>query len=564
MRYSQLFGKTIKSEPSDATAVNHKLLHKGGFIRQVSAGRYVFLPLGYRVWEKIIAVIEQEMQNVGSQRVTTPLLHPIEMWQTTNRDKAFGGEMHVIEDHHGATFALGATAEVLMTEIVKDFKPSYKDLPIYIHQFIGKFRDEKRPKGGLLRVREFVMKDAYSFDVSEEAAFDSYTTFFNAYLRIAEKLDLKVTPVLSDSGAIGGDLNHEFLVETDMGEAYAFLCDSCDYAAQIEKAESLFETYEHDSTEKEVQEFINEEAVTCEKLAELMGIQLHETTKTILFKADGRFVAAMVRGDYNINETKLKKHLGASTLELASEKEIFELTGAKVGFMGPVDLPDTVQLVGDISSKDRKNFEAGGNRTGVHLYNLNFGRDVPTPEFADIREVKAGDTCINCKHGKLKMLKGIEWGHCFKLDQVYAKPHNATFVDKDGSEKYFWMGSYGIGIGRCMSTLVETHNDEKGIMWPKSVAPFTVHLVGLNLEDAQVARMANSHYEKLVEAGVEVLFDERVDVSAGAKFADADLIGCPYRVVVSKKTGDTVEVKKRNEQEATQMTFDSLLKLITN
>lgn len=537
-----MFGKTVKSVPSDLQAVSHKLLHQGGFIRQVAAGRYAFLPLGYRVWQKILDVIDEEMTRLGSQRINTPNLHPIEIWKSTNRDAAFGEEMYIIEDHHGSTFALGATAEGLMVETVNSFSPTYKDLPLYIHQFAHKFRDEKRPKGGLLRVREFVMKDAYSFDVSEKELLKTYQKFFDAYLRIAKKFDLEVTPVLADSGAIGGDYNHEFMVPTDSGEGEALLCSKCDYAAHVERAESKFETYPQDKEMKEVKEYYDENALTCEILAKNMGIPLHITTKTILFKSGGKFIAAMVRGDYNVNEAKLKRHLNLDSMELASEKDVKKLTGAKVGFAGPIGLPKGTIIIADFTCKDRTNFEVGGNKTDIHLNNINFKRDMPTPPFADIREAKEGDKCIECKTGTLKLMKGIEWGHCFKLDTFYSRPHSGTYVDKQGKDKLLWMGSYGIGLGRCMATIVEMHNDDKGIVWPRSVAPFDVHLVEL-----PGAKNVNKVYTQLVEAGIEVLWDDR-EKSAGQKFSDADLIGIPVRLVVSGKTKEKVEWKRRDSK----------------
>ena len=554
MKYSKLFGVTVKDIPSELKAPSHKLLYKAGFVRQISAGRYAFLPLGFRVWEKIMGVIEEEMVNVGSQRMVTPNFHPIEIWKNTNRDTAFGDEMHIVEDHHGATFALGATAEGVMVELVKMFNPSYRNLPILIHQFSTKFRDEKRPKEGLIRVREFVMKDAYSFDLTEKDSLKSYEKFYDAYLKIAERLDLKPIPVLADSGAIGGDYNHEFIVESTSGEGEAYVCDKCDYAAHINIAESGFETYPQDKEMKEVGEHINDKIVTCEKLAEEIGIPLHVTTKTILFSSKGKFIAAVVRGDYDVNETKLAKLLDLESLELASEKDIKKLTGAKVGFMGPVDLPSEVELVADLTCADRTNFEVGGNKTGVHMYNLNFERDLPTPRFVDIRLAKEGDGCIKCRQGKLKKIHGSEWGHCFKLDQFYSKPHDAGYVKDDGKKEYYWMGSYGIGLGRSMATVVETHNDDNGIIWPKSIAPFDVHLVELT-----GASNAKKVYDELTDAGIDVLWDDR-DVGAGEKLADADLIGIPVRIIVSKKTNDKVEWKKRNKKDAEAITIKEAVK----
>jgi prolyl-tRNA synthetase len=556
MKYSQMFGTTSKTVPLDLKATSHKLLYQGGFIRQVAAGRYAFLPLGYRVWQKIMNIIEEEMVKLGSQRILTPNLHPIEIWQATNRDQAFGDEMYIIEDHHGSTFALGATAEGLMVELVKQFNPSYKNLPIYIHQFSNKFRDEKRPKGGLLRVREFMMKDAYSFDVTEEKSLEAYQKFFDSYVRIAQTFNLEAIPVLADSGAIGGDYNHEFIVKSESGEGEALTCSACDYAAHVERAESSFNTFNQDEELKGIKEYKDDKAVTCQVLAKNMGIPIEHTTKTILFKSGIKFIAAMIRGDYDINEAKLKRHLRLDKLELASEKEVKNLTGAKVGFAGPIGLPKETIIVADLTCKGRTNFEVGANKTGIHLYNVNYERDMPVPDFADIRRAKDGDKCSQCDKGKLKTLTGIEWGHCFKLDQFYSKPHNGVYKDKDGKEKVMWMGSYGIGLGRSMATIVEANNDARGIIWPESVAPYSVHLVSLSGGED----LATKLYQKLIDKGVDVLWDDR-DESAGAKLADADLIGIPTRLLVSKKTGDKIEHKKRNSNQVKLISQDKLLGL---
>lgn len=556
MLQSELFGKTAKSIPSGLRAPSHKLLYKAGFIRQIAAGIYAFLPLGYKVWQKIMNIIEEEMVAIGSQRMITPTLHPIDIWKTTRRDQAFGDEMYVVDDHHGATFALGATAEGVMIELVKMFNPSYKNLPIYIHQFSSKFRDEKRPKEGLIRVREFMMKDAYSFDKNEEDLNESYNKFYDAYLKIAKRLDLKAIPVLAYSGPIGGDYNHEFIVESESGEGEAFICDKCDYAAHIERAESEFKTYPQDKKMKKVGEHYNENALTCEILAKDMGVPLHVTTKTILFKSGNKFIAAMVRGDYDINEVKLKTHLNLDVLELAPEADIKKLTGAKVGFLGPIALPKGIMVIADLTCKDRANFEIGGNKAGIHLYNINFERDLPTPPFADIREVKEGEKCSKCKKGKLKKIHGIEWGHCFNLGQFYSIPHKATFTDKDGKEKAMWMGSYGIGLGRSIATIVETHHDEKGIIWPESAAPFDASLVEL-----EGAKDTEAIYKKLIDAGVDVLWDDR-DIGAGEKFADADLIGVPVRLVASKETGGKIEWKRRDSKKTELLSLNQIIKRI--
>lgn len=555
MKQSQLFGKTVKTVPKDITAVSHKLLYQGGFIRQISSGRYAFLPLGYKVGNKISKVIDDEMVALGAQRVHTPTLHPIELWRATNRDKAFGDEMLIVEDHHGATFAIGATAEGLMVDLVKQFQPSYKDLPIVIYQFVEKFRDEKRPRGGLLRVREFLMKDAYSFHETEEDLLAWYQKFYDSYVKIANKLALTAIPVRAHSGAIGGDYNHEFMVESKIGEDTILLCDKCDYAANIEMAESVFEQKDFgDEQEKDVEDVLGQGLIGVDPLAKFLNIPVEKTTKTLLFMAEGQMVAVAVRGDYDVSETKLAQLLHANTLELASEKQVKETTNAEVGYAGPLNLPESVRVIWDISTKDRKNFEAGANKTNYHTININFGRDIPHPnEFFDIREVRENEICPKCKQGQLKGKRAIEFGHVFKQDHFYTGPMKGSFVNRGGEEKPLWMGAYGIGIGRAMATIAENHNDERGIVWPKEIAPFQVHLISIKKNSE-----AEEIYNRLDEAGVEVLFDDR-DVSAGEKFADADLIGIPVRLVVSEKAGDKIEWKERANGKTELFVLDEVL-----
>ena len=564
MRYSHLFGKTTKSVSKDVKATSHRLLVQGGFIRQIAAGRYAFLPLGYRVWEKIMNIIEKEMAAIGSQRMSTPILHPIEIWQATNRDTAFGDEMYLVEDHHGSTFAIGATAEGLMTELVKSFQPSYKDLPYYIHQFAGKFRDEKRPRGGLLRVREFVMKDAYSFDKSEKDLKITYQKFYEAYLKIAEQLGLKVSPVLAHSGAIGGDYNHEFIVESEMGEGEAFLCDKCDYAAHKERAEFTREEVNRDEVVKdmEIVPLEWEKATTIKSMVAHYGKPANNMIKTVVFKStDGRLVLGVMTGDLEVSEVKLAKAVGESHLEKATSKDLDSI-GAIAGAVhawGYEDHKDRITFVADYSIVKAKNLIGGFKTQDTDPINVNYGRDFKADVESDISEAYEGSKCPNCKAGTLKKIRGIEWGHCFKLDQFYSKPHNACFTDKDGTDKPFWMGSYGIGLGRSISTIVEMHNDKNGIVWPETVSPFQVHLQGLNLDDKSVKKKAEETYQVLLKEGIEVLYDDRENVSAGEKFADADLIGIPWRVVISQKTGPQLEMKRRNEVKAKMVDLKTLV-----
>lgn len=562
MRYSQLFGKTVKTFSADAQLVSHKYLVKGGFIRRISTGRWAFLPLGMRVWEKIYRLIDEEMKAIGCQKLVSPTLHPIEIWQATNRDQAFGEEMLVVDDHHGATFAIGATAEGVMVELVKMFSPSYKDLPLEIYQFSQKFRDDKRPRGAIMRVREFMMKDAYNFCADEKQFMKSYQKFYDAYLHIAEKLGLKVTPVVADSGAIGGTLSHEFQVESPDGDQVYFVCDKCGYAANIEKAEFRRVVPLNPKEKEKPFKIINqpEWVQTMEDNTKHYGEPLWRYLKNVVYKDEkGRIIIASLRGDQSVNEVKLKRALDVEELTPAEEKDLKKI-GTKPGYVHSWGIKGAT-VVGDLGLPMVKNYIGGRKEKKTDSFNVNYGRDFKYEILADIAEAKVGDTCVQCKKGKLQMKTGFEWGHCFKIDHFYTKPQKGYFTDKDGKKKLLWMGSYGISIERSMACIVETHHDEKGIIWPERVAPYQAHLV---VVDPSSKKVADSVYDKLVKSGLEVLYDDREEASAGVKFADADLIGIPVRLVVSEKTGDKVEWKKRQEKKTALLTLGQAIKRLAN
>ncbi|NTV31446.1 proline--tRNA ligase [candidate division WWE3 bacterium] len=552
MKYSSIFGKTVKTVPAELSAISHKLLYQGGFIRDISTGRYAFLPLGMKVRQKIMQIIEEELKETGSQLVVTPTLHPIEFWTATNRDKAFGSEMLIVEDHHGATFAIGGTAEGMMVELVKKFKPSYRDLPIRIHQYSEKFRDEKRPRGGLLRVREFIMKDAYSFDSSEEAMMESYWAFYNAYQRIFARLELEAIPIEADSGAIGGDFNHEFIVKCDVGEGSAFTCTRCEYRAHEDRAEFHRDNINLEDEELPMETIEQPEWVkTMEDNEKHYGLPQSRYLKNVVFKDDNdKLIIAVMRGDLEANPAKIKKVLGLSNIDEASDEDLKRI-GSKPGYVHSWGYKD-VTMIGDLSLTTVKNF-IGGQKTDTHdTKNVNYGRDFQVDMLADIALAPDGAECTRCS-GKLKLFKGIEVGHVFKFDDFYTKPMGGTFTNDEGELKSIFMGSYGIGIGRAMATIVETHHDEKGIMWPWSVAPFHAHIVQLSedLEVAQLAKHVHDHLER--ELGWDVLLDDRTNVTAGEKFSDADLLGLPLRIVVSRKTiaqDQSVEVRRRDSNES--------------
>lgn len=554
MKLSHYFLKTSKTVSDDDTSVSARLLKQGGFIQESVAGRYYFLPAGQRVQERIMAIIKEEMDAAGAQEMLAPILHPLELWKETNRTNTTGFELMKVRDRRGSEFVLGGTAEEMFVDLVRKFTLSYRDLPFHLYQFSPKFRDELRARGGLLRVREFIMKDGYSFHADEEDFRREYENIKKTYSRIFERLGLQTVVVEADNGYIGGEYCHEFIVESDAGESRYFTTSDGSYAAHEDVAK--FEKYRDAGDEKMLarQDVEGKGIIGVAELAKFLGIPVEKTTKTILFETEkGEVVAAAINGIYDINETKLKNVIGCAELSLARPEVVENVTGAKVGYAGILNLPGAVRVVMDDSLRGRKNFECGANRTDYHSININFGRDVAEPErFYDIALAKEGYMAVGGL-GKLVEKKGIEVGNVFQLGLHYSsRMEGATYTDAEGKEQPFYMGCYGIGIGRSMAAVVEKHHDEKGIVWPGSITPFHAHLIALDggFEEA------NRLYEGMKKAGIEVLYDDR-DKTAGEKFADADLIGVPLRVVVSKKTlaQGSVEVKKRGESDAHLIPF---------
>ncbi len=568
MRYSQLFGKTSKTVISQATAVSHKLLLQGGFIRQLAAGRYSLLPLGYKISKKIEDVIRKEVEKTGAQELIVPTLHPIDIWQKANRDKKFGSSMMRLKDRNEAEFTLGATAEVVMMDLVNQFAPSYKDLPINIYQFSQKFRDEARPTGGLLRTREFVMKDAYSFHENEEDLKITYQKYWQAYEEIAKNLGLKVVVVESDNGAIGGSVSHEFMVETDVGEDTIAVCDTCGYAANIETAQFVKEKMNLDDVENELQEIAAVRGTTMEDGVTFHNKPLWQQIKDVMYvDENGRYILAIIRGDFMVNETKLKNITQSNELRHATDEEIITLIHSVPGFISPVGIKNNLApkinliIVADDSLRTIKNAYGGSNKLNIDLLNVNIDRDYQPDFEGDIAEAKDGDICLKCNNTKLRFIKAVEFGNIFNIGYTYSEPLDGNFVDKDGSLKKIYMGSYGIGIGRAMATVVETYHDDKGIIWPKSIAPYQVHLIGLDLFEDDIKNQAEKIYKDLLDKNIDVLFDDRAEITAGAKFADADLIGVPIRLVISKRSLENggIEFKNRNEEASEIVSVDKLI-----
>lgn len=563
MRYSKLFGKTVREAPSDATMDSYKLLYQAGYIRESTAGRFFFLPLGMKIQQNIMKIVKEEMDRAGAQEMVSPVLHPLELWKETNRTNTAGFELMRIKDRRGAEFALGGTAEEMFVDVIRKFQISYKELPINIYQFSSKFRDEMRARGGLLRVREFIMKDAYSFDVNEEEFKKEYKNMGDTYTRIFKRLGLNTVIVESDGGYIGGEYCHEYVVDSPIGETNYLTTEDSTYAAHEDVAEFERIKVENDKEMKPREDVEGKGIIGVYELAKFLNIKPEITTKTILFETEkGEVVAAAVNGIYDINEVKLKRIIKCATLTLARPEVVEKVTKAKVGYAGILNLPSSVRIIMDTSLQGRINFECGANKTDYHSININFGRDLPVPDkFYDIAMAKEG--CM--RNGrKLVMKKGIEVGNIFQLGYHYTKlMKNALFMDNDGKEKPYYMGCYGIGIGRTMATIVEQYHDERGITWPVNIAPYKVHFVAIG-KDSTIFEKAAALVQELENKGIEVLYDDRTDVSPGAKFADADLIGCPFRLVISLKTGDKIEFKKRGEKEVKLVTKEELLGLITN
>jgi len=572
MRYSKLFGKTTKTVSNDIKMTSHKLLVQAGFIRESTAGRYFMLPLGIRVQQKIMAIIKEEMDKAGAQEMITPVLHPLELWKETNRNNAAGFELMKITDRRGADFALGGTAEEMFVDVVRKFPLSYKDLPFNVYQFSQKFRDELRARGGLLRVREFMMKDAYSFDLDEENFKKEYEKMWKTYKKIFQRLGYETKVVESDNGYIGGEYCHEFVVENENGETKFLETEDGSYCAHEEVAKFQLENINLDEEEKPFTIIDQPEWVhTMEDNFKHYGKPAQFFLKNVVYRNfQGDIVIATIRGDLEINPIKLQHVLHeVIPLQPATEEDLAAI-GSKTGYVhswghkmqtkrkAKTEERDCkVIYVADLSLKTVRNFVGGQKEEITDSTNVNYDRDFKHEIEGDIALAKEGYTAINGQ--KLIAKKGIEVGNIFQLGYHYSHlMSGATFTDQDGSQKPYYMGCYGIGIGRNLQTIIEMHHDEKGIIWPQAVAPYQVHLVELRSKDSD-SNKADEIYQKLQEAGVEVLYDDRNDISAGQKFADADLIGCPVRLVVSSRNGDKIEWKKRDGKEIELIEFEKVV-----
>ncbi len=555
MRVSRLFMATQREIPADAEIPSHQLMLRAGLIRKVASGIYSFMPLGYRTYRKVEAVIREEMDKAGAQELIMPALLPAEVYQESGRWEKFGPEMFRLSDRGGRSFCLGPTHEEPFTEAVRDTISSYKQLPVTLYQIQHKYRDEKRPRFGIMRGREFVMKDAYSFDVDEAGLSESYDTMYKAYRAIFDRLGLDYTVVDADSGAMGGSGSQEFMVKSEVGEDGICYCDECGYAANEEKAGCV--TPAQDTAEMlDIEKIHTPDVKTIDDLVGYMNCGADKFVKTILYNIDGKIVAAMCRGDRDINETKLANLYDATEMELAAFVDVERVTGAKVGFAGPVGLKEKIDIVVDSEVSVMRNFVVGADETDYHLKNVNIGRDFEATTIADIRNAVEGDVCPKCGKGKMNMARGVEVGHIFKLGTKYSKALNCVYLDKDGKSNLVVMGCYGIGVGRTLAAIIEQHHDDNGIIWPAEVAPYKAIVVPTKVNDEANMALAEKIYSDLAAAGVEVLIDDRNE-RPGVKFKDADLIGIPLRITVGRRAGEgIVEVKRRDSDEAVEMTAD--------
>lgn len=551
MLYSRYFIPTLKETPSDAEVVSHQLMLRAGMIRKLAAGIYNYLPMGLRSIRKFENIVREEMNRAGAIELLMPSVQPAELWQESGRWQFYGKELLRFKDRKDGEFCMGPTHEEVITDLVRREIKSYRQMPVNFYQIQTKFRDEIRPRFGLMRGREFIMKDAYSFDVDSSAADDSYDRMYQAYMRIFERCGLNFRAVEADTGSIGGSSSHEFMVLAESGEDAIVSCDSCRYAANVEKAEARPVQPVSGVEQLPLQKTITPDMKSIVDVAAFLGLSTDRTIKALVYMSDaGESVMACLRGDHDLNEIKLKNCLGWDDIRMATEEEILSVTGSPVGFIGPHGLKRKITVIADLAVQGMANAAIGANEMDVHFINANPGRDFQADRYADLRTVVAGDPCPRCESGKMEQWRGIEVGHVFKLGTKYSTSMGATYLDAAGKEQTIFMGCYGIGIGRTVAAAIEQNHDENGIIFPLPIAPFHCAVVALNTKDTGVMAAAEEIYFKLEKFGIEVLFDDR-DERPGIKFKDNDLIGIPLRIVVGSKglAEGKVELKIRKTGE---------------
>ncbi|MFH0839397.1 MAG: proline--tRNA ligase [Candidatus Omnitrophota bacterium] len=564
MLMSKAFIQTQKEIPQGAEIPSHILMIRAGLVRKLAAGAYTYLPLGLRVLQKVEKIIREEMNKSGALEVLLPSIQPAELWEKSGRMLTLGEDMVSFVDRHGKKTILGPTHEEVMTDLVAGELKSYKQLPLTLYQIQTKFRDEIRPRFGVIRSREFIMKDAYSFDKDEKGLEESYKKMYEAYCRIFDRSGLDYIAVEADPGIMGGNISHEFMVPSPNGEDIIAICKICGYAASLASMDCVSQKAEaraQKSDSKALSEVDTPGVSTIDKVGHLLKISPKELVKTLIYKVDGKTAAVLLRGDHELNEVKLKKVLGCEILEMGDPELILKLTGAPVGFTGPVGLKNAV-VIADNGIKGLTNFVVGANKKDKHILNANFDRDFTVGKWGDIRIATIEDPCPKCS-SKISIERAIEVGHTFKLGTKYSKPLGAKFLGEDGKEKPCIMGCYGIGVNRIIATCIEKSNDKDGIIWPMSLAPYKVIILPLNTAHKESMNIAENLYNELLDLDIEVLLDDRPE-SAGVKFKDADLIGVPIQVVIGERnlTSGKVELKTRKDKKIELLSPEEVIKKI--
>jgi prolyl-tRNA synthetase len=558
MKQSKVFIPTLRETPADAEVISHQMMLRAGYVRQVTAGVYAYLPLAQRVLNKINAIIREEMEKIDAIEMTAPVLLPAELWEESGRYETYGPNLFKLKNRHGRDMILGPTHEETMTTLIRDDIKSYKRLPLTLYQIQTKLRDEDRPRFGVLRGREFIMKDAYSFSIDEAGLDDAYKKMETAYVNIFDRIGLDYRVIVGDAGAMGGSDSKEFSAPAAAGEDTIAYSDESEYAANLEMAKDLYTPNKSHAPLADLQKIATPEVATIAELADYLQTSADQLVKTLFMMADGEPVMILVRGDYEVNEVKVQNYLHADELRLATEAEAQQYLGAPFGSLGPVGVGEEVKIIADEWVTDMANIVVGGNEAGFHYLNANVDRDFHIDEVADVRIAREGDPAIDNK-GHLQFTKGIEVGHIFKLGTRYSKSMGAQVLDANGRQADVIMGSYGIGVSRLLAAIAEQNADEHGLSWPAAVAPWDVHLVPIKYKDETQAKLTDDLNESLVAAGYEVLVDDRNE-RPGVKFADSDLIGLPVRVTVGKKASDgIVEVKLRQADEAIDVRADELV-----
>lgn len=558
MKQSKLLIPTLKEVPSDAEAISHQLMLRGGYIKQITAGMYAYLPLAYRVLRNIETIVREEMENIDAAEMLVPAALPAELWQQTGRYETYGPNLFKFQDRHERDFILGPTHEETFTTIVRDAVKTYKKLPITLYQIQTKYRDENRPRFGLLRGREFIMKDAYSFHAEEESLDKTFRDMDSAYTNVFHRVGLNFRSIIGDAGAMGGNNSKEFMAIAPIGEDTVVYSDESDYAANLEMAQNKRTMPKSHETLGELQKVATPGAKTIDEVAEFLGSSADREIKTLLFIADEKPVVVLMHGNDEVNEVKLKNYLSCDFLRPAEEDEARKYLGAGFGSLGPVGVSEEIEILADLDVENMANASVGSNEDGFHYLNANLGRDFSVTHFADLRTVQEGEISPDGK-GHLKFTRGIEIGHIFKLGTRYSKDLDAVVLDENGRQLPIIMGCYGIGVSRLLSAIVEQHSDENGIVWPRSIAPFDVHVIPVNVKKEEQVELSEKVTELLENAGYKVLVDDRRE-RPGVKFADSDLIGIPARITVGKKAAEgIVEIKLRRTGETLEVKLDELL-----